>query len=366
MNLVLITPNINAATESFIQEHISNLNPIKVITGGYLPCNDAKGRYINSSSVNFFFKTISFFFRDRKKVFFYLSISWFLLKNYPRKNVVILIEYGTVAHSFANLLEKLKMDYYVHFHGYDASVFDFANYNFYEHVIKSAKGVFAVSNEMRTDLLQIGFSPKQIYLNPYGPRKIFKECVPEYNSKLIFSMGRFVEKKAPYNIVLSFAEVLKSVPEAKLIMAGEGPLLDLCVRLSKSLGIQESISFVGSVTSMDTIRFFNICHIFVQHSVVAHNGDKEGLPLAILEAQLASIPVIATAHSGIPDLIKDGINGFLIQENDIASFAKKIVFLLNNPTLAREMGACGKAIVEKSFTIDNHISKISKIIYGKK
>jgi colanic acid/amylovoran biosynthesis glycosyltransferase len=364
MKIVIISPNYNAPTESFINEHFNFLNPHFIIVGGYIPNLNENGKFLHGKLVIFSLKFLSFFFRERTG-FFHKSCLFLYLLKIKRSKIIALVEYGTTAHHISPILSFLKIPFYVHFHGYDASVFDFANSEYYSNVIASAKGVFVVSKEMESDLLKIGFKQNQIVYNPYGPREIFGNCKPNYESKVIFALGRFVDKKAPYNVIISFYEVLKMVPNAKLIYAGDGPLLLLCKQLVTALGIEDSVVFEGVIDLNRTISIFNQSQIFVQHSIQAENGDKEGLPLSILEAQLAGLPVVSTTHAGIKDLIKIGVNGYLSPEGDIKSFTQNILTLLNDSQLSKIMGEKGIQEVRKNFNINEYLKKIEKVISQK-
>jgi glycosyltransferase involved in cell wall biosynthesis len=84
----------------------------------------------------------------------------------------------------------------------------------------------------------------------------------------------------------------------------------------------------------------------VQHSVTAKDGDEEGLPVAIIEAAASGLPIVATNHSGIPEIVIDGVNGFLVEEHDFESMGKKIADLAEQPELWVQMGLRGRAHVE--------------------
>ena len=77
---------------------------------------------------------------------------------------------------------------------------------------------------------------------------------------------------------------------------------------------------------------------FVQHSIIAANGDAEGTPVSILEAGAAGVPVISTKHAGIPDLVLDNITGFLVEEHDVEEMILKMIQLLKEPSSARIHG----------------------------
>jgi glycosyltransferase involved in cell wall biosynthesis len=100
----------------------------------------------------------------------------------------------------------------------------------------------------------------------------------------------------------------------------------------------------------------------VQHSVTALNGDQEGTPVAIMEASAAGLPVIATLHAGIPDVIIDGTTGFLVPEHDVDAMSEKMLSLLENKTLAKQFGNNGKERIKIHFSLKRYLDVIDDVI----
>jgi glycosyltransferase involved in cell wall biosynthesis len=101
---------------------------------------------------------------------------------------------------------------------------------------------------------------------------------------------------------------------------------------------------------------------FVQHSLVAPDGDSEGSPVAVMEAQLSGLPVVATRHAGIPEVVLEGESGFLVDEGDVAAMAVAIAKLIKDPALAARLGDCGRRRVLEGFTIDHHLRQVSGLV----
>src|SRR5690606_25159636 len=147
---------------------------------------------------------------------------------------------------------------------------------------------------------------------------------PQFTEKSFLSVGRFVSKKAHYLTILAFNEVLKKHPDAKLYLAGDGDLYEACINITNSLKIQNNVCFLGVIEIDQYLELLNKCYGYVQHSITALNGDKEGTPVSILEASIAGIPVISTRHSGIKDVIIEGKTGYLVDEFDINKMAESM------------------------------------------
>jgi glycosyltransferase involved in cell wall biosynthesis len=101
---------------------------------------------------------------------------------------------------------------------------------------------------------------------------------------------------------------------------------------------------------------------FVQHSVTASDGDCEGTPVAVLEAGAAALPVIATAHTGIAEVIIHNETGFLVKEQDVETMAKYMIYLLENSATAAAMGIKARERIQTHFNIAKHIATINKTI----
>ena len=133
--------------------------------------------------------------------------------------------------------------------------------------------------------------------------------------------GRFVDKKAPHLTLLAFRKVLEHFPDAELVIVGDGPLLPVCRDLVRYYRMDANVTLPGVVTPGEVCEQFSHCAAFVQHSVTGRNGDMEGTPVAVLEAAAAGLPVIATRHAGIPDVVCHGQTGLLVDEHDVDGMA---------------------------------------------
>jgi len=199
-------------------------------------------------------------------------------------------------------------------------------------------------------------------LQPYGPNDKFFDITPAYNCNTFFGIGRFVDKKAPYLTLLAFREVLEKAPDAKLIIGGDGILLNTCRNIMKAYDIDKSVSFPGILKPEETIMFMKNSLAFVQHSVIADSGDSEGTPVGVLEASAAALPVISTYHAGIPDVIINNETGILVNEYDIHAMAAGMIKLIEDKALAKSMGLAGRERIKNHFSMDKYISTLRNVI----
>jgi colanic acid/amylovoran biosynthesis glycosyltransferase len=363
LNLAIVSPNRDAYTETFIKAHKDLIRFPKVFYygGGGLPKFSSKeGKLYNPYVLLNPFLIFKKIKNDEK------GIDAQLFLNSLRKNKIdiILAEYGVTAAHILPVCKALKIPLVVHFHGYDASNHDvIARYaKEYLKVFEYASSIISVSKVMTEMLQQLGAPAQKIFLNTYGPNESFFTNKPDFQNQNFLAVGRFVDKKAPYYTILAFNETLKLFPDAKLLYAGEGPLLSMCKNLVHYLGIVDSVLFLGKKSHDDIRSLMNSSSAFVQHSITSEDGDMEGTPVAIIEAAAAGLPVISTIHAGIPDVVIHNKTGFLVKEHDVKSMALYMQKILQNSEIAKDMGKRGKEHINHSFSIDRHITNIENIL----
>jgi glycosyltransferase involved in cell wall biosynthesis len=220
-----------------------------------------------------------------------------------------------------------------------------------------------VSRAMERALLDLGAPREKVKYVCYGiDVDRFGGGDPAKAPPHFLSVGRFVDKKAPHLTILAFAEVVSRFPGARLTMVGDGDLRESCRQVVLALGLEDRIHLVG-VQSPDRIaELFRVSRAFVQHSVVPASGDHEGTPLAVLEAMASGVPVVATRHAGIPDVVAHGERGLLSEERDIASMARHMLQLAEDPAYAASMGRAGRAYVEADHRIEDRIRDLQRIL----
>jgi glycosyltransferase involved in cell wall biosynthesis len=357
MNIAIFSPSQNPYSETFIQAHKNNLKGnIFYYYGTRGNIKLENGILKNNLSYKLYCKLLKkpgyFIWKER------------LIRSLRSNNIdSILIEYGNHAYSLLPVLKDLKIPFVVHFHGYDASVNSvIKNCNNYNEIFCLANKIIAVSDSMKNKLVDYGCLEEKILVTPCAPNDLFFNLKPTFAKKQFISVGRFVNKKAPYLTILAFSKVVEKYPTYKLKMAGDGLLLNTCKNLVKYLGIQDNIQFLGVVTPEEYRRELLNSLAFVQHSITADNGDMEGTPVAVLEASVSGIPVISTKHAGIPDVIIHEQTGLLCEEKDVKKMAENMIKLIKNKELAVKLGVNGKCRIQNEFNMSIHISKIQEAL----
>lgn len=215
-----------------------------------------------------------------------------------------------------------------------------------------------VSNFMLQRALAAGFPEARLVqhyigIDPDDFRPSAHEGPPR-----ILHVARLVEKKGTRYLIDAFARVLPEVPDAELVIIGDGPLLSSLRQQAERLKLGGRICWMGAQPHAQVRRCMQEAGTLVLPSVTAMNGDAEGLGLVLLEGAASGLPVVGTRHGGIPEAIRDGETGYLVNERDSDQLSEALVALLKNAQLRRRFGENGRAMVAKHF----HISKQSAVL----
>lgn len=131
-----------------------------------------------------------------------------------------------------------------------------------------------------------------------------------------------------------------------------------------TLGLQDWVVFEGLREPAEVADLMRRSRCLLLPSKTARDGDSEGCPVVVQEAQMAGLPVISTLHAGIPEVVIDGTTGFLCQEGDVQAMASAIETLLRNPDQAGVMGLAAQSHAKTHFTIDHHINTVKSVLFS--
>ena len=157
------------------------------------------------------------------------------------------------------------------------------------------------------------------------------------------------------SLIIAIPPVLKKVPEAKFVIAGIGPQELELKKLSKSLGISDSIRFIGWLPRNDFIRCLASADIYVSTSL-----SDGGIAVSIMEAMACELPVVVTDSGDNSKWIKDGKNGFVVPIKDPKALAEKIIYLLGSEDIRKRFGKINREIIEEKAEYNKEMGKMEK------
>jgi phosphatidyl-myo-inositol dimannoside synthase len=177
--------------------------------------------------------------------------------------------------------------------------------------------------------------------------------------RVILSVGRWVAAeryKGMDTLITALPRLLTRWPELELVMVGQGDDLGWLEHLAEENGVRRHVHFLSNLTSPQLAACYASCEIFALPS------RGEGFGMVYLEAMANGKPVIGGSHGGAPEVIQDGITGYLVPHGDNVHLATSIQTLLTDPTLAKEMGRKGKERVERDFRFSVFAKSLKKIL----
>jgi glycosyltransferase involved in cell wall biosynthesis len=174
----------------------------------------------------------------------------------------------------------------------------------------------------------------------------------------ILSVGRAVEKKGYDDLLTALTRLPAAVPW-RFVHVGGGALSQKLKEEAGRLGLSERIEWRGARPQPDVLAAYREADLFVLAAKIASDGDRDGLPNVLVEAQSQGLACLATNVSGIPELIEDGRTGILVPPGDPAALAAALVRLIGDRGLRRELGAAGAARVRSHFDMEAGIDALA-------
>ncbi len=279
---------------------------------------------------------------------------------------IIFCQFGQLGKIFVKLKKKLgfKAEIVTCFRGYDISRYIAKHPDAYKELFEEGTLFFPVCRFFRDKLIKLGCDNKKIIVIPSTiDLSVFKfkerQLKPNESIKII-SVGRLVEKKGMSYTIKAVAKLLQKYSNIKLLIVGDGPLKEELQALIYRLGLKKNIKLCGSLTHKELPKILGKAHIFILASVTASSSNEEGIPNALKEAMATGLPVVSTYHAGIPELIEDGVTGFLVPERNVDLLADKLEYLITHPERWLKMGREGRKKIRYEFDNKRVIKQIEK------
>jgi len=215
--------------------------------------------------------------------------------------------------------------------------------------------VVTVADYWRAELQRIAPRAKLLRIyNPLSAADLLVDCSRAHASMRVLFLGRLTRQKGVDDLLLAFAEVYGEHPSSRLDLCGDGDAEQFTCR-AQALGIADAVQLHGWVTGDRKRELIREAGVYVLPSHV------EGMPMSLLEAMAAGLPVVATAVGGIPELVRPGLDGYIVPAGDPVSLAGALVSLLGDGEQRRRMGAQGCQRVAADFTPGKILSQVEAL-----
>ncbi|PFG43654.1 phosphatidylinositol alpha-1,6-mannosyltransferase [Isoptericola jiangsuensis] len=199
--------------------------------------------------------------------------------------------------------------------------------------------------------------------DPAGGRAVRERYGIPVDAPVVLCAARLVERKGQDVLVRALPAVLAAVPDARLLVVGDGPDADRLRRLVAEHGVGAHVVLAGGHPHTAMPAFYAAADVFAMPSRSRRGGlEVEGLGIVYLEAQAAGLPVVVGDSGGAPDAVDDGVTGFVVDGTDPADVAARLVELLGDAALRARLGAAGPGWVRDSWTWDQRFATLHGLL----
>ncbi len=208
----------------------------------------------------------------------------------------------------------------------------------------------------KISVVYLGVDPESMKNSPILRKQVRDRYALTDEHIVIGNVGRLVPMKGQQYLVESFGLISAKFPNARLLLVGDGELLESLQAKSKQLGIIDKVVFAGF--SDDLVSMYSSFDLYAHSSV---EGGGETFPFAVLQALSQELPVVITKVGDVPAMVDEGVNGFVVEEKNTTLFAERLSRLLVDETLRRAMSQASRKRLLKLFTTGTMVDGIEKV-----
>ncbi len=232
---------------------------------------------------------------------------------------------------------------------------------------RTSTALIAVSPEVRDDLVALGVAPASkftvVRLGIDLPRRVDNDDAQRREARrqmglrdgafVVGWVGRMTAVKRTELVVRALQDLVARNVDAYVVLVGDGPDRDQLERYAHELGVIKRCLFLGY--QEDVARFYDAIDVLVLPSI------NEGTPVSVIEAMAARRPAVATRVGGVPDVVRDGIDGFLVEADDRDALATRLAELAADPELRTRMGEAGRARVIERYSVSRLVDDVDRL-----
>lgn len=274
------------------------------------------------------------------------------------------VHFGVMAVDVMAVCEKINVPLIVTFHGFDitAAVKRSPSYHTALLVLFSKMKLgIAISNEMKNRLIALGCASDKIKVSYLGiPLEEFKYVDRSHHTGTVkfLHAGRLSETKGVPDLVHAFSSAFSKEDAVELFIVGDGEEKEHVREAINQSRVKDKIKFLGKLSNEELLKHREACDVFVLNCRTPASGDKEGLPIALLEASSTGLPILSTYHAGISEGITHEQTGLLVQEYDNKGLAEGMRLLMDQEKRL-QLGRQGRAWMEEQFDL----IKCNEVLY---
>ncbi len=256
------------------------------------------------------------------------------------------ISFSFTAHAYDLFIDQLLLPAKLEAAAFVASISRF-NLGFLQQQFPSAAA------RARLELVRNGIDPERFRPAPH----------PAGTPPLVLAVGRLVETKGFHVLVAACARLRQEGRDCRCLIVGEGPEEERLQKLVADLGLDDRVELPGRLQPEALLPIFRSADLLAMPSCVRQH-DQDGIPTVLIEALAMEIPVVATRVSGIPELVRDGATGLLVDPDDPAALAAALARLLADPGLSRRLAAAGRELVVAEFNSQRSAARLLELFAG--
>jgi len=272
------------------------------------------------------------------------------------------------ATGFVGLFLKkiIHLPYILYVHGADLLEFKnkFLSGKILRKILLNADKIIVNSNFTRTIVLETGAKSEILsVINPGINLKDFeieldiekfKKGLNLEEKKIILTVSRLVERKGHDLVLSAMPKIIKEIPNVHYLILGDGPNKTRLIKMTEEMGLGNYVTFLGFIPDSEVPQYYAICDVLVMISrEIKEKGNVEGFGIVYLEANAMKKPVVAGKSGGVEDAVEDGVNGLLVDPEDVDQIGRAIIRILEDDELRNKLGEKAYQRVKEKFDWKN-------------